>query len=111
MAQGWHIGVIGGSGLSAGIELDEAQEIAVQSPFGEPSGPVFTGRLIDEAKRLTEVLAELTIHPDGVVAQAALLGAVPRALQRPIIAALEQWRFAPIPVQQLHRVQLVFGGN
>ncbi len=45
MTQAWHIGVIGGSGLSAGIELDEAQEIAVQSPFGEPSGPVVTGRL------------------------------------------------------------------
>lgn len=45
MAGGWHIGVIGGSGLSAGIELDEAHEIAVVSPFGEPSGPVVTGRL------------------------------------------------------------------
>ncbi len=42
---GWHIGVIGGSGLAEGLELDEAQEIAVASPFGEPSGPVTTGRL------------------------------------------------------------------
>ena len=41
----WHIGVIGGTGLAAGIELDEAQEIAVASPFGTPSGPVTTGRL------------------------------------------------------------------
>ena len=41
----WHIGVIGGSGLAAGIELDEAQEIPVSSPFGEPSGPVTTGSL------------------------------------------------------------------
>ncbi len=41
----WHIGVIGGSGLAEGIELDEAQEIAVSSPFGEASGPVTTGRL------------------------------------------------------------------
>lgn len=41
----WHIGVIGGSGLAAGIALDEAQEIAVGSPFGTPSGPVTTGRL------------------------------------------------------------------
>lgn len=41
----WHIGVIGGSGLADGIELDDAQEIAVASPFGEPSGPVTTGRL------------------------------------------------------------------
>lgn len=43
----WHIGVIGGSGLADGVELDDAQEIAVASPFGEPSGPVTTGRLGD----------------------------------------------------------------
>ena len=41
----WHIGVIGGSGLAAGLELEDAQEIAVASPFGEPSGPVTIGTL------------------------------------------------------------------
>lgn len=41
----WHIGIIGGSGLADGIALDDAQEIAIVSPFGEPSGPVTTGRL------------------------------------------------------------------
>ena len=41
----WHIGVIGGSGLAAGLELEDAQEIAVGSPFGEPSGPVTIGTL------------------------------------------------------------------
>lgn len=41
----WHIGVIGGSGLAGGIALDDAQEIAVNSPFGAPSGPVTTGKL------------------------------------------------------------------
>lgn len=41
----WHIGVIGGSGLAAGVDLEDAQEIPVASPFGEPSGPVVTGRL------------------------------------------------------------------
>ena len=41
----WHIGVIGGSGLADGLALDDAQEIAVASPFGEPSGPVTTGTL------------------------------------------------------------------
>lgn len=39
----WHIGVIGGSGLADGIALDDAQEIEVSSPFGEPSGPVTVG--------------------------------------------------------------------
>jgi 5'-methylthioadenosine phosphorylase len=41
----WHIGVIGGSGLAEGIGLEDAQEIEVSSPFGEPSGPVTLGRL------------------------------------------------------------------
>ncbi len=41
----WHIGVIGGSGLSDGIGLEQAQEIAVSSPFGEASGPVTLGWL------------------------------------------------------------------
>lgn len=42
---GWHIGVIGGSGLYDPGALDEVQEIPVASAFGEPSGPVVTGRL------------------------------------------------------------------
>lgn len=41
----WHIGVIGGSGLAGGIGLEDAQEIEVSSPFGEPSGPVTVGSL------------------------------------------------------------------
>lgn len=41
----WHIGVIGGSGLAEGIGLEDAQEIAVASLFGEPSGPVTVGTL------------------------------------------------------------------
>ena len=41
----WHIGVIGGSGLAAGIGLDDAQEIEVASPFGLPSAAVSTGTL------------------------------------------------------------------
>ena len=33
---GWHIGVIGGSGLADGVALEDAQEIEVSSPFGAP---------------------------------------------------------------------------
>ncbi|MBA4160608.1 MAG: S-methyl-5'-thioadenosine phosphorylase [Novosphingobium sp.] len=51
MTQNWHIGVIGGSGLAAGIGLDSAQEIEVASPFGLPSSAVTTGML--EGVRLT----------------------------------------------------------
>lgn len=42
---GWNIGVIGGSGLYEAVALGEAQQIAVASPFGEPSGPVTMGVL------------------------------------------------------------------
>jgi len=42
---GWHIGVIGGSGLYDPGELDDAQTIAVGSAFGEPSSPVAMGRI------------------------------------------------------------------
>ncbi len=45
MSATWHIGVIGGSGLAAGIGLDDAQEIEVSSPFGLASGAVTTGTL------------------------------------------------------------------
>ncbi|MEY4159867.1 MAG: hypothetical protein RLZZ136_488 [Pseudomonadota bacterium] len=45
MTKPWHVGVIGGSGLADGLALDDAQEIAVSSPFGAPSGPVTTGTL------------------------------------------------------------------
>lgn len=45
MSGSWHIGVIGGSGLAAGIGLDNAEEIAVSSPFGPASAAVTTGRL------------------------------------------------------------------
>lgn len=45
MSDAWHIGVIGGSGLAAGIGLEDAQEIEVSSPFGLASGPVTVGRI------------------------------------------------------------------
>jgi 5'-methylthioadenosine phosphorylase len=45
MAAGWHIGVIGGSGLTHAPGFEEAQEIAVASAFGAPSAPVTTGRI------------------------------------------------------------------
>lgn len=46
-APAWRIGVIGGSGLYDFAGLEDAQEIAVSSPFGEPSGPVTIGRVGD----------------------------------------------------------------
>jgi 5'-methylthioadenosine phosphorylase len=42
---GWHIGVVGGSGLYALEGLEEAQQVTVGSAFGEPSSPVPMGRI------------------------------------------------------------------
>ena len=41
----WHIGVIGGSGLAAGVGIEQAQEIPVESPFGDASAAVTTGMI------------------------------------------------------------------
>ncbi len=45
MAVKWHIGVIGGTGLYDAHVLEGAQQIPVKSSFGEPSGPVTTGKI------------------------------------------------------------------
>ena len=45
MTGGWHIGVIGGTGLYDAEIVENAQEIPVKSSFGEPSGPVITGTI------------------------------------------------------------------
>ncbi|KPL69641.1 5'-methylthioadenosine phosphorylase [Erythrobacter sp. SG61-1L] len=47
MTASWHIGVIGGTGLYDAEVVEEAQQITVRSSFGEPSGPVTTGRIGD----------------------------------------------------------------
>ena len=57
---GWHIGVIGGSGLYEVGVLEDAQEIAVASAFGEPSGSVTMGRL--EGVRFTFLARHGTGH-------------------------------------------------
>jgi 5'-methylthioadenosine phosphorylase len=43
----WTIGIIGGSGLYALDGLEDAQWIAVNSPFGEPSDALLCGRIGD----------------------------------------------------------------
>ncbi|MEP5937938.1 MAG: S-methyl-5'-thioadenosine phosphorylase [Erythrobacter sp.] len=45
MASPWTIGIIGGSGLYAIEGLEDAQWIAVKSPWGEPSDEVLCGRI------------------------------------------------------------------
>lgn len=42
---GWTLGVIGGSGLDAIEGLDDRRWVRVESPFGEPSDQLLTGRI------------------------------------------------------------------
>lgn len=71
----------------------------------EPDIPV---RLLSVPGRVNEVMADLTLRPDGSVGAVALVSLVPRNWKPYITAALEQWRFEPLPSARVHRVQLVF---
>lgn len=42
---GWHIGIIGGSGLYDVAGIEDGQWVDVESPWGAPSDAIFTGRL------------------------------------------------------------------
>ena len=42
---GWHIGIIGGSGLNDVEGIENGRWVDVTSPWGQPSDAVFTGRL------------------------------------------------------------------
>ncbi len=70
--------------------------------------PEIPPRLLNEAGRVSEVLADLSLRPDGTVAAVTVLPPAPRQWQRYIVAALEKWRFEPLPSARTHRVQLVF---
>ena len=66
-------------------------------------------------RALLETVAKLSdkisLRTDGTVAGVELVSTTPRLLQRYITDALAQWRFAPLPEERLHRVQLVFDGD
>lgn len=70
--------------------------------------PEIPTRLLSDTGRVSEVLADLSLREDGSVASVALLPPVPRSWARYITAALEKWRFEPLPNARVHRVQLVF---
>lgn len=71
--------------------------------------PEIPTRLQNEAGRVNEVMADLTLREDGTVSAVALASPAPRSWHRYITAALEKWRFEPLPSARVHRVQLVFG--
>ncbi len=71
----------------------------------EPDIPV---RLLADSGRVNEVMADLSLRADGTVAEVTLLPPVPRSWRSYIMAALQKWRFSPLPSARTHRIQLVF---
>ncbi|MBL8288575.1 MAG: energy transducer TonB [Rubrivivax sp.] len=69
--------------------------------------PEVPPRLLDQLAG-AEVSVEFTIAADGRVSGISVLPPVPRPLVPLITAAIEQWRYAPLPAARPHRVQLVF---
>jgi TonB family protein len=69
--------------------------------------PELPPRLLELLAR-PEVAVEFLIRPDGTVTNVRVLPPVPRQAVPMIVAAVEQWRFAPLLVAREHRVQLVF---
>lgn len=70
--------------------------------------PEIPPRLLGDAGRVGEIFADLSLRADGTVAAVTVLPPAPRNWQRYIVAALEKWRFEPLPAARIHRVQLVF---
>jgi hypothetical protein len=85
--------------------------VLVQPKLVEMVEPVIPARVRDAIGGLVEVWADLTIRADGTVAGVALVPPAPRQVQRYVVAALEKWRFEPLPAERLHRVQLVFNAG
>lgn len=70
--------------------------------------PEVPPRVLVDIDPNTGVLAELTIRPDGSVADVAILSPTGQALARAVVPALQRWRFEPLPRQRVWRVQLLF---
>jgi len=100
----------GGSGPGA-AELPRPQALALpelQAPrLLHMVEPELTPRLL-EAMRRPEVVVDFTIRADGTVADVQVQPPATALLASAIAAAVEQWRFAPLPAPRKHRVELVF---
>ena len=117
-----------GKGSSAPVPgLEGTNAAAVGLPLGASTAPLPTlgagparvklinrvdpelgQRQLDDLGRNAVVTVDMTIRADGTVAAITLVPPTPRSIQRALVAALEQWRFEPLPSERLHRVQLLF---
>ena len=73
--------------------------------------PVIPPRLLLQEGGAVEVEVDMSLRADGTVESITVLPPVPRAWQRHITAALEQWRFEPMSGPAQHRVRLLFNSE
>ncbi len=85
-----------------------AVQLQVQPQLIEMVEPAIPARVLDEIGSLVGLRADLSLRADGSVAAVTLVQPVPRQLVRYVTEALQRWRYAPLPADQMHRVQLIF---
>ncbi len=73
--------------------------------------PEVPQRVLQDIAVNTAVIVDLSLRADGTVAAVNVVPPVPRQLVRIIAAALEQWRFEPLPAARVHRIELVFNAD
>ena len=101
------------------VALPDTSEAALPALAQTPVRPKLTTmvepevpqRVLDGMNRNTAVMVDLTIRANGSVAAVELVPPAPRQLQRYLAAALEQWRFDPLPAERVHRIELVFNAD
>jgi hypothetical protein len=100
--------------VPAGAELPSVQALPesaqIKPRLVRMIEPEVSPRALEQLTR-PEVTVEFTIGADGAVSAIAVLPPVPRGMVGPIVSAVEQWRFAPLPAPRVHRVQLVFNAG
>ena len=93
---------------TAAVSLPVATAALLRPRLISRVDPELNQRAIDDLGRNAVVRVDLTIRADGTVAAVTPVGPLLRSVLRPLISALEQWRFDPLPQERVHRVELVF---
>ncbi|MBU6257602.1 MAG: hypothetical protein KGJ30_09780 [Burkholderiales bacterium] len=70
--------------------------------------PVIPPRLLADIDSVRRYTVTMRIERDGSVTDVRIEPAPPRGMLRYIVDALEQWRYAPQPLERRHRVLLEF---
>lgn len=95
----------------APVALPKVQEGTVKPKLVVRVDPELPQRLLDDLGRNAVVTLDISIRANGSVASVGFPGILPVRAQRVIAAAVQQWRFEPLPSDRAHRVELVFNAE